>query len=68
MKAKFRSINKDDPFLGTPLYMAPEILKGNYSDKCDIWSCGVIMHYLMFKDFPYKETDIPSLYEKLSCS
>ncbi len=67
MKAKFKSINKDHAYLGTPLYMAPEILKGNYSEKCDIWSCGVIMHYLLFKDFPYASLDTSSLYLKISC-
>eukprot|EP00800_Vazella_pourtalesii_P004998 TRINITY_DN1577_c0_g1_i1.p1 TRINITY_DN1577_c0_g1~~TRINITY_DN1577_c0_g1_i1.p1 ORF type:complete len:415 (-),score=97.55 TRINITY_DN1577_c0_g1_i1:1282-2526(-) len=32
---------------GTPLYMAPEVSKNHaYSDKCDIWSIGVIMYQL----------------------
>lgn len=28
---------------GTPYYISPEVLKGTYDEKCDIWSCGVIM-------------------------
>ena len=32
---------------GTPYYIAPEILKGEYNEKCDIWSCGVIMFILL---------------------
>lgn len=30
---------------GTPIYMAPQILKGDpYSLKCDVWSLGVIFY------------------------
>ena len=32
--------------IGTPIYMAPEIEKGKYNDKCDLYSLGIILYQL----------------------
>jgi calcium-dependent protein kinase len=42
---------------GTPLYMAPEIVKSRYTEKCDLWSCGMIMLILLIGRPPYDGTD-----------
>jgi len=33
--------------IGTPYYIAPEVLNNLYNEKCDLWSCGIIMYILL---------------------
>ena len=40
--------------IGTLVYCSPEVLLGNYNKSCDIWSCGVIMYYLLSGHFPFE--------------
>ena len=52
--------NTNTTSMGTFQTMAPEILEGkkNYDNKCDLWSIGIIIYQLFFKEYPYKGTPV----------
>ena len=51
--------------LGTPYYMAPEVLKGEYNEKCDIWSIGAITYFLLSGTEPFKGETSNKIFAKI---
>jgi calcium-dependent protein kinase len=48
--------------VGTSYYIAPEVLKkSSYSEKCDLWSCGIIMHVLLTGRPPFNGKSDPEI-------
>ena len=47
-------------FAGTYPYMAPEIVgdEPNYNKQVDIWALGVMLHEMLFCDYPFKGGEI----------
>jgi len=48
--------------VGSPIYMAPEILKGYpYNIKGDIWSLGVVLYEMLFGICPFEDKSLAGL-------
>lgn len=47
---------------GTPYCVAPEVIRGIYTRRCDDWSCGIILFTLLFGCPPvFGDTDVEVL-------
>ncbi|CAD8143891.1 unnamed protein product [Paramecium pentaurelia] len=48
--------------VGSPIYMAPEVLKGcSYNCKADVWSLGVVLYECLFGFCPFEDKSIARL-------
>ena len=51
--------------IGTLVYCSPEVLKNNYNQKCDMWSCGVIIYILLSGKYPFYGTSEEEITKKI---
>ena len=53
--------------VGTVNFMAPEVLNGEkYDIECDLWSLGVIIYILYFKNYPYPAMNEMALIKQIN--
>eukprot|EP01084_Bolivina_argentea_P153810 268164_1 len=52
---------------GSPYYVAPEVLRNNYNEACDIWSLGVCLYIMIFGFCPFSDpnNDENVVYQKI---
>lgn len=65
LSTRFKRGEKLQKSLGTIDYVAPEVLDGEYNEKCDLWSIGVICYELLTGTSPFHASTIDETMGKI---
>jgi calcium-dependent protein kinase len=65
LATRFSSEKGMSSVVGTPYYVAPEIINGNYGPECDLWSLGVILHTLLVGYPPFRGDNRNEIFKKV---
>ena len=52
-------------YAGTPYFMAPEVINGDYTHKCDIWSLACVLYMLMAGKLPFTGNSRTEVFDKI---
>ena len=45
--------------------MAPEVLKENYDEKCDVWSAGILLYIMLCGYPPFNGKSDEDIFKKI---
>lgn len=65
-KRSKKGASKMKTVVGTPYYVAPEVLQGKYSYECDVWSLGVLLYILLSGYLPFGGDGAAEVFEKIT--
>ena len=61
--AKFIGEQYENQLIGSPYYMAPEVFEKKYTDKCDIWSIGIVLYFIISKRKPFNGDSFEDIFK-----
>jgi len=61
----FQKEKAEHVLIGSAYYIAPEVLSRNYTELCDLWSCGVIMYILLTGRPPFNGSNEEEIMKKI---
>jgi calcium-dependent protein kinase len=66
--SKINQLSRMHTFLGTAFYIAPEVISGEYTEKCDVWSIGVILYIMLCGKPPFSGKSLDEIFSKIQKS